>query len=483
MQTLNRHLIRSSDAVDLKLPANFYPETVRQVVNCVGPENGTPAYDAAIDLLTRGLKLNWDPLLKSTLKGLLNRLCETPRFGDSILISPEHGENPAIHSLHSVLVGYEILRRSGVTHNKKSPDFINGFMQKFALSVIIHDCGEIFTEFNTVEGRAGNISKQENAQLEQLVFQSVLKVNLQAQQAGREDLYYRDFAGLKKKFMTAYQAGADFQGLQKLLDDSVKGIKLKGEFLDCYRQLTAAYVRAELKEEAQLTAEDKFIGCFVKLCEHIQGSRHFLRYVIPPKGVDYQPYFDTSSKASRVRPATKYDDMLLPADKSDSHLAIYQMKYLEGEVGKLFSLINDCQAEFRPILLEIARVARNSVFETQMEKINYGPQFVLRSSTVRVRRIALREKEFKAESDPRLKSYIRKLLIAEHALQQKKLKQARAAERKIKGPDFFGEVVSKSEMLALYQAAKKIDYRPKSGEVLLLLPAEEVKRILQEAAA
>ncbi|HEY8190766.1 MAG TPA: hypothetical protein VIF12_08770, partial [Micavibrio sp.] len=204
----------------------------------------------------------------------------SPRYRGDPIIRAEHGENTAVHSLHTVLQAFRVYRNAleKQPELRNNVDFFRSF-QTTCLMMAVHDLGEMFGEAGSLAqvGAAGNFNAKDKTEYERIVFN--YGVRLAIRTVIDEKIKPKEFF----RRMDAIRGGLHIQN---------QGVSKSDEQM-------AREVRRLLKEDPQLSARGRKLFNFMKTnwecvekpkaspfpfqgylagsCERVQGTRHLNR--------------------------------------------------------------------------------------------------------------------------------------------------------------------------------------------------------------
>jgi hypothetical protein len=252
----------------------------RELSALVGHDKDVSArhYRQAVQVVNRLCHLGMDETDVEVMHLLYTELSKHPRYmGSSVSVKG----NPASHSLFSLPIMWEVYQQSGIDR----PDLL----QLTGLGLLIHDCGEALRELNSLSQRVRETYDYDKEEVEGRILHFVLSEALYAIQEGKPELFDRS--------MRAAEAAAGITAA----DRNLRGGHVVGlmTFLDRQqpRELNAAmqekhrlwYGVWQMVDEAKAMppeiapsgvseADQLFCGKWAKAVEHLQGSRHALRF-------------------------------------------------------------------------------------------------------------------------------------------------------------------------------------------------------------
>ena len=316
-------------------------------------------------------------------------LSDSRRFGgDKVLSSGkdelEKGENPATHSIQAVCLKQRIFDKANQTafipksasaliqaslHRAqalKNPQAMRVQLlqhsQMTGLAVLMHDMGEVLGEFTTAVQRMNDKNLKEDPGAEREIFMYVLRMALQAQATGDREGFFRRIAELKQQTRITKDdgsAGGVPKSSKYLRQFLQPPIALSPEQEARFEKFTAIWDMAEGFEHP-LHAEwekqginVKFVGQLTKSIDHVQGTRHLVRW----------------ARKGSIAEIPDYG-----ADRTDiAHIGenrvLGNMRYCEPEAGSMFAALKPGQ----PALEALARQQVAMVYETMSDLMDVSP--------------------------------------------------------------------------------------------------------------
>lgn len=338
----------------------LYQDGVSRILPACAPEyGGSTDFAAVVNVLNQDLSLRLEPLEEQTLTLLLTGLTHATRFGDDIFMESDHGENSAVHSCHTAILANEMFRRAGLLDEENQTSEVTKLRIEMSIGSLVHDMGEMLGELTSLAQRSLDTSLQEDADVERNIFSKVLTLAIHSSDIGHPGYFYSSLRTMRDAMKN--------EGLshQEALE-RVETPELGGYQQGVYKRFMSVYDTMELKNKSQLSSHQVFLGEAGKAIEHMQGTRHFTRFctkfdqynrlkLMFPKEGDTPDSFVADENAARES---------IPLSFSESVRISKNLKYTEGEVGKLFDLaVTDVE-------IELARAIRDSVYGTVIEWMN-----------------------------------------------------------------------------------------------------------------
>ncbi len=466
----------SSQTLDTS-PA-FYSRTSRAVVDCCGHEVGVPDFHSAVDMLNSRLKLGLGSVDCHAFSFMLTALANSRRFAGEIHIDPVQGENSAAHSCHSVVLAHEIFRRSGLLASDRFTPEIDSVRRSVAIGCLIHDMGEILGELSSLAQRNANRSIEELPDIEREIFRITLTEAYRAASATPLDP------------STFYSFVRSFRHDAKLSEKGIAGTTPEqvARVLQHYSErqqstpvgpdITAAvgtalrlYDMAELKKSVS-DNQSIFIGNAVKVVEHLQGLRHFMRFARVDSNRRRQHLFSPETHADLLgdsaKPASTKGVISLQFISSRRFLS--NVKYIEKELPHLFSSAST------PDERTLAGALRDAAYQSQIEWFSISRSFIDRTSTQEMPGLVALQGQLAQADTPEDRSDI--LSGIEHILKVQLNKDRTlfirscrgSAEEQTSHPHLL-PCESRTRIERLYSEALRVGFVPTSETPLLLLDA------------
>lgn len=459
---------------------SFYRETVLDILGVCGNERRHSSMNYAIDILNHRLDLDLHPVREEVLKMLSHELLNANRFGGNIFIEPELGENSAVHSCHTAILMNEIFRRAGLLDAAQLNADVTQMRRAASEACLIHDMGELLGEFNTLTQRIADTSLSEDANVERKVFETALRLALLATDAyGRKDMgplisFFRELDAVRRKAAisehSGVQASADINQLLEKFEEPA--YRLNARLAPHARHFLKLFDITEIHEGAEASQRDLFLGYLVKTVEHIQGTRHFVRFA--HKADDYRriDLFSPGSARSIVPPegtSAVERELTIPVSLASSAVLVGGSKYMESSIGGMFKYAKSSEEK------ALASAARDACYQTMIEWLNAMNPLVDRGRTkmdpvvVELTNAATDPGEnFTARSE-RVK-LVRRLLEQERKSLLERARADRSVEnyQELRAEKLF-DVETRGRLISLYKKAIEVGYEPEPGEVLLTL--------------
>lgn len=470
----------ASPTVDrLVLDSTFYRKTSRAVVDCCGHEVGTPDYHSVLDMLNSRLFLGLDVLDRTAFSLMLTGLSNSRRFAGEIHLDPVQGENSAAHSCHAVVLGNEIVRRAGLLEPERASAEVDELRRSISIGCLIHDMGEILGELSSLAQRNANHALEELPDIEREIFRITLSEAYRAASVEPSDpaTFYafvrelRDRAGLSKDGIAGTSREA-LAGVLKEFSQRQEASPLDGRCRAAVQAALTLYDMAELKGSVT-GARPLFIGNAVKVVEHLQGLRHFMRFArVDPNRARLHLFSpETHVRSEEGMPAAASARESIPLQYVSSQRFLNNIKYIEKELPRLF------QYSSSPEEKSLASALRDAAYQTQIEWFSISRNFVDRTPTSELPHLVkLQTQLAKADSGSDRSAILRNL----EGLLDLQLKKDREFFRKghsraKEDPGSISQLLgveSRGRIVALYQEALRKGFEPTSETPLLLL--EEV---------
>ena len=443
---------------------SFYRKTVQGLLPFCGYEYvKVPNINLALQFLNKELKLNIPQDQINSLDLLYHKLYETNRFRGTLYMPEELGENSTIHSFQTSILINEVFRRSGVLQSSNEI-LIDRIRITASLCALVHDLGEIFGEFSTLEERNRDLKLQEDPEIEQQIFVNLSKLAIRDTFLGNPQEFNRSFTNLKKEFFIKLRESSDKakEFLQQAGGFVLKDVNVRAEFF--WQDLVKAFALCEIKDEGQ-DNRDLFLGYFVKACEHIQGVRHFNRFARKDDQSLMVHKFREDVSENEYESLEKSEKLYLTTSQDDSYGFLSGIKYLESEVGHCLKYAIESGDKD---LIALARAVQKAVYQTAIERISIGPKYIDRFATEKDADILNLEKQFKADRSQ--ENY--NVLVSAIEKESLRLEACYNRQQAANG----GEVSTNSRYMSreilshTYELALILGYTPKAKEVLACNP-------------
>lgn len=457
----------------ITLERDFYAKTTRELVACCGHENGTPDFHSALDLLNVKLVLRMDEVDRKALSMMLTGLSNARRFGSEIHIDPAKGENSAAHSCHAMVLANEIFRRAELLN----PDTYNPHVHEMRLAVtlgcLVHDMGEICGELSSLAQRATHKGLQELPHIEREIFRIALT------EAFRAASDYPSHSYHFYSFMRELRASLGLQerGLLGAAPDEVsKQLKafsareasnpLPPDMASRVEHFLAIYDMAEMKT-AHPNGRALFLGNAVKVVEHLQGLRHFMRFA----SVDsrdrrihlFSPesYFaqDAGAPSSSSRSAAVLMRVM------SSYRLLENTKYVEKELPALFAHSSSREEK------ALAHCLRDAAYQSQIEWFSIGRPFIDRSKGEEDLRILKLQEMIRDSKTPETRA--KGMQQVESSLKLDLHKDREVFQKRyasINDPSQLRTIETRTRVIQIYRRALDVAFEPTSPLPLIMLP-------------
>jgi hypothetical protein len=453
---------------------DFYPRTAKTLVPCSGYEHGTPDFHSALELLNHELNLHIDPLDRLTFSLMLTGLSGAKRFGGDLHISPIMGENSAAHTLHSIVLATELLRRSGLLAAERQDSGVIQLRVSLSLGLLTHDMGEILGELSSLAQRAAKTSLTERPDLERMIFKIALTEAFRATSAhpARPASFYAFLRDMR------HAAGIGCGDAVSETDDRLLGTIRHYESIQAQAPLSfeiqgriERYLRfydlAEMKGTVT-SAEQLFIGNAVKVIEHLQGLRHLLRFVtVAP--IDKRPnllFPGSLPSAPRGHWVETSMHEMLPLRYASNYRIYRSLLYMESELSHLFKAATASHEK------SFAETLRDALYTTQAEWMSVSrPLFdrtVRSESTELIELIRRHYDESSVAGRAEAWAAIRKHLTSNLVCDFEKFRALRSSEDS-RSRSHLLPVESRKRLVSLYLEAVRTKYVPEDETPLVLL--------------
>lgn len=457
------------------LSSDFYERSVQRIVPLCAPEFGPGVdYHSLIGILDRELHLGLPPLDREVLILMLTGLSSANRFDGDIFIEPRLGENSAIHSCHSAILLTEIFRRAGLFDSANSGDPAIGAMRlKMTLGMLVHDMGEMLGEFSSLAARAHGQKGDHDLNDERLIFECSLRCAFQSVLEERPDYFYRTIVEMRSDHERGDKPLAE---LINKYDSNPLPVALE-ERIALYLSI---YDLAELTHGVEFSDHDRFLGNAIKAIEHLQGTRHWIRFSTRESdGVPPSLFYEQSIEQQKARgPLADSSPATLPLCLADSARMVSSLRFSEDRVGEIFHYAKTSTEQV------LAKSIRDATYLTVIELcFAAAPIFDAKATTPSPtiqglvgdffsiekmqgdQLIELAESyglSLNADTDSlrgELKRHLRTHLRATLEMEQEEL-------RLLKASGASSSIQTNTELIARYRDAIESDFRPARGEVL-----------------
>lgn len=480
--------LESFSTPQLTLTPQFYQQATNELVACCGHEAGTPDYHSAIDLLNAKLMLRLDDVDRKALAMMMTGLSNAKRFGGEIHISPTKGENSAAHSCHAAILATEIFRRAQLLTPENHTAQASEMRLAVTLGCLVHDMGEICGELSSLAQRATNKSLEELPHIEREIFRISLSEAYRA--AGNYPSSSSQFYTFLRDMRASL--GIHTNGIAGTPPDEVtqkleryakleRENPLPSELSARVNSLLHVYDMAEMraKDPSQSLL---FLGNAVKVIEHLQGLRHFMRFArVETRDVRKHLFSPETSREdlAQERSARSGSDTV-PMRYMSSYRLIKNVNYIEKELPLLFK-----HAGSRPEQA-LAHALRDAAYQSQIEWFSIGRPVIDRTPTSEDEKLIHLTKRYEQADSPEKQQEKRGELSRFLALQLHKdsqVFQRRHSHEAVDSPSpaALRTLESRMRIISLYEEALRVSYEPSSQVPLMLLP--EIPVPLQRFAA
>lgn len=471
----------------LATPGNsFYSDLNQDVTPMIGFETGARHYGHALQYLNHHLNMQLDDLDSRVFELLLTSLAQANRFGGDIHICPILGENSAVHTLRTLILDTEVARRAGnLSHEKQQDTSVCRQRIRRLRSILTHDMGEIPGEMTSLASRTRNPTLQELPEIEREVFRIHLTEAYRTALSPIPNYpaFYR-FQGSVRRAVAA--ARIDDEQSQVTMATELKAIaaaydrdnpieSLPPQIQGRIREWMYDFDTIEIKE-GETSQERLFIGYSGKIAEHIQGTRHILRFgTLHPKDIRLNVAFpDTHPSALKDPLSQSHPEAMIPLRFFSNMRLIKACRYMETELSSLFA---NATTEHE---LRHARALRDLLYYTQAELLSVTRP-VFDRQVLKLERSQQREDPYLAElqeqikncEDPSERAIVMRTAgkYLEHTLIQDYQKACKYRSTFSEGvpQDRLLDFETRGRMQALYLHAVRVDYVPEITTPLLLL--------------
>jgi len=372
--------IQISSKGSLSLPCvdeHFYASTIRELLPLLGShEHQDYDYRSALEVLNDRVVLGLEPHELIACSYMLTALARSVRFKSDIHIESSTGEHSAVHTVHSIIMVVDMFRRAGLlaTH-RRSPE-IDLLRRDLSISILLHDMGEVLGEFSSLGQRVVMSGLSEIPEVEAKVFEKVMHLALIASQEHNPSLFYSQVSDLRRAaniagFASGAVSAEHVLGLLDQLDFRVLSrFTLDEKHAASLKKFTHFYYAAELKI-GEASDRDLFIGNATKVIEHIQGSRHFMRFATREPTSERVRIYSTPTFPSTFERTTSDEfKTSLPVSLSSSVSMLGTIKYLDSGVHALMA---NAKSE---VEIRLARGLGDAIYETISESLSMANDFI-----------------------------------------------------------------------------------------------------------
>jgi hypothetical protein len=459
--------------------ADFYPDTIGHILPCCGYEYGTYDFGAALEVLNDKLNLRLDRIDLDVFRLLLTGLSQSNRFGGSLNIPVLFGENSAVHSCHSLVLKNEFIRRATLSLSNYNPSEVASFAIETSIALLVHDMGEMWKEISSLSQRNADSSLQEVPEVERRIFKLCLSeaYRVVCSYNSNKGLFYEKLSEMRKRsglgLMDPNRSSVDLKRIIEAVDyfeKEQKGYEFSSDILNRIDFYLSHYDLAE-----GLNKSDKvgiFRGVVAKVIEHMQGTRHFIRFAHRDEGSRgrIKLLFPNSLRSRAEEFGSQYQQTI-PMNICTSYNVIGSAKYNEGGLEVL------AQCSESGLEQNIAKQLIQSVYLTTVELVwgmckavnrKATSQGDLLNSFIKERKDCVMGSERYLQITDTIKR-IQEYEINENLKSYSKYSQA------IKDSDRLNDIETRERICALYLKAAISGYQPKDSVPLILkdeLPAE-----------
>ncbi|MCB0340256.1 MAG: hypothetical protein KDD53_11660, partial [Bdellovibrionales bacterium] len=342
------------------------------------PDIGTTDFRSAAKTLNATLRVGLGQLQINVLGLYMTGLSPAPRFSTSTHLLGCSGENTAVHSFNTVVLLGEMDRRAGLLRPEmQSEDLVKDRCRRYVAGWV-HDGGEIPGEISTVDGRTRDDSLTEDPLLERKIFIAAMRMAHHAVVNDAPSEFYSWLNRLRQTAGILVPDQGNPEEFSKMLNGAAR-IFLPREAQSSVEFFLRHFDLAELGGRG-ISGLSLFDGYVVKAVEHLQGTRHLLRFGAKEKG------FRTLKLASplSILPGEEYNGLglatppskgWLPMSLQESSAVLGTLSYIEGELGHIFAHAAT-NAQFA-----LANVVRDMVYLTAVEYLHATSPVIDRSAT------------------------------------------------------------------------------------------------------
>jgi hypothetical protein len=469
--------LESFSTPQLALTSNFYQQATNELVVCCGHEVGTPDYHSAIDLLNAKLMLRLDDVDRKALAMMLTGLSNAKRFGGEIHMSPSKGENSAAHSCHAAILATEIFRRAHLLTPENHTAQTSEMRLAVTLGCLVHDMGEICGELSSLAQRATNKALEELPHIEREIFRISLTEAFRAagnypSASSQFYTFLRDMRaslGLHKNGIADTPPQLIIGKLSKYAELE-RTTPLAPELGARVNSLLHVYDMAEMRVKDP-SPSLLFLGNAVKVVEHLQGLRHFMRFA-RVEARDFRKHLfspETTKVALAHEEPSRSDLDSVPMRYMSSYRLIKNVNYIEKEIPQLFT-----HAESRPEQA-LAHALRDAAYQSQIEWFSIGRPVVDRTCKAESEKLVHLTKRYGEVGSSEEQQNQRAELTRFLALQLHKDSQLFQRRQANEGADSLTPaslrpIESRIRIIALYDEALRVSYEPTSQIPLMLMP-------------
>lgn len=297
---------------------HLYSSNTQTIVSYTGHEVAHPDYNGAVAFLNRLMALKMDAVDERLVGLLLRGLHDTPRFGGDPSMPARLGENSAAHSCQSTVLLKDVFDAAQLRTQANDTSFTPLFQpdgstaypeiiplrQVAGLATLVHDCGEMLGEFNTVYQRSSENAAVSNeshnkALLEREIYKFSVSLAMLAIERGTPELFLTRIHQLREELQIQREGvpqgdAVPVEHIASIIHASDTFRELSDSGQAKVREWLEIWDIGEFKGEADIAALENdpafaytprvkdvnipFLGNLVKSNEHNQGSRHLLHF-------------------------------------------------------------------------------------------------------------------------------------------------------------------------------------------------------------
>ncbi len=462
--------------------ADFYPVTTRQIVVCCGHEHGNPDFHSALDTLNTLLQLGLNDVDRHAFSYMLVELSNSRRFGGDVHIDPVQAENSAAHSCHAMVLANEIFRRAGLLGESFGEGRAEDLRIAITLGCLVHDMGEILGELSSLAQRAVHDHVSEMPDVEREIFRICLTEAYRSASSVPQSpaAFYEFVQAFREEAQIGPRgiAAADISNLARVISEHGERQRLSplpAHIAPAVEVALQLYDLAELKagHEGQ---RSRFIGNSVKVIEHLQGLRHFMRFT-RRELKDSRLHLFAPKARPEDGPETEPAPGAIPFRYMSNYRLIQNAKYMERELPAIFAFASSDDER------ALAAATRDAVYLSQAEWFNIGRSFINRHASQQHGPSKILQEQFASADLPEER---RKMLRAQigATLRDQLVKDNEAHRRQenrvTEDPAHVIQLLpteTRSRLVQLYEEAVRIGFVPSSETPLMLL--EEVPEPLR----
>lgn len=370
-----------SDLTQLKFaispqPDDMYSRLNTDVTSMIGHESHATHFGHALEFLNYHLNMKLEEIDLLAFELLLTALSQANRFGSDLHICPVLGENSAIHTLRTLILDTEIARRAGnlSEESQADPEICKQRIRRLR-SILSHDMGEIPGEQTSLASRTKNADTAELPDLEREIFRILLtEAYLTASSdTPRHNEFYK-FQGMIRReignsavsdAVSQHKLAIKIRELVARYDSDHASDHIPGKIARRIGEWLQDFDAIEIKD-SNAPREALFVGYCAKAAEHIQGTRHLIRFgTIHPDDKRLNLAFpDSHPNAPRDHLSQANPEAMIPMRYTSNLRVMRNFRYMETELPHLFKNATH-EHELRH-----ARALRDMVYLTQIELLS-----------------------------------------------------------------------------------------------------------------